>query len=418
MRDVEQAIIGTMIHDPAYRRVVLDSMQPDDFSMYRSVFERAQKQDQAGDFFTSSTLAKEGDYTRGDLDVLVGDALTCAEDVDMFIRLLKDDSTRRKLAQDALKLRKAMDDPSVDLSVVSGLLRGMEERINGTEERSALTPSEIFERESKRVKKEQLLTGVAKIDQGLYKDVGLHRGDINVILADSGHGKTQWSQYVAGLLAKRGYKGLWFQMEDYDVNTALALHRHAGDHADNVRICDNLDDIEDIRRQSFGTHYRDGLDFIVIDYVQEVYAQGKYDSRTLEINEITRVLKDIAKKLNVVVIVPSQVTISSYNRSGWQLEPKYSDAQWAQVIKNVAHCMTSVFRPNMVESLILEDAHGELRVKGFANGTDYPYNSVFVKLVKTRRGQITHDRLLVEHRLDHGLALPEQKWPTMQDQPF
>ena len=80
--------------------------------------------------------------------------------------------------------------------------------------------------------------------------------------------------------------------------------------------------------------------------------------------------------------------------------------------------MTSVFRPNMVESLILEDAHGELRVKGFANGTDYPYNSVFVKLVKTRRGQITHDRLLVEHRLDHGLALPEQKWPTMQDQPF
>lgn len=418
MKDVESAIIGTLVHDVDYRRVILDSLSPDDFTDYAQVFKRAKVQHDAGDFFTSSTLASENDYSRTDLDILSKDLLTCAEDIDTFIRILKDRSTRRQLKKDWRKLEPLLKDDVEPLSSISGVIRDMEGRINGTEDKSALRPSEIFKRESEKPKKEQLITGVQRIDDGLYKDVGLHRGDINVILADSGHGKTQWAQYIAGLLARGDYKGLWFQMEDYDVNTALALYRHAGDKCDNVRICDNVDDIEDIRRQAFGAHYNDGLDFVVIDYIQEVYAKGRYDSRTLEINEITRVLKDIAKKLNVVVLVASQVTISSYNRSGWQLEPKYSDAQWAQVIKNVAHCMTSVFRPNMVESLIVQDLYGEMLVKGFAKDTTYSYNSVFVKLVKTRRGQITHDRLLLEHRGDQGLALPDDKWRTIEDKPF
>lgn len=418
MRDVEAALVGTLIHDIGYRRAILDSLNPDDFYEYRNVFQRALQQDSDGVFITSVTLANDSDFSRNDLDILAGDVLTSSEDVEIFIRLVKDRSTRRQLKSDAISLNKLVVDDSQSLADVSAIIRKMEERINGTETNSALKPSEIFKRESQRQKKEKLLTGVRSIDNELYKDVGLHRGDINVILADSGHGKTQWSQYIAGLLAKNDYKGLWFQMEDYDVNTAMSLYAHAGDKCDNVRICDSVDDIEDIRRQAFGLHYTDGLDFVVIDYIQEVYAKGRYDSRTLEINEITRVLKDIAKKLNVVVIVASQVTISSYNRSGWQLEPKYSDAQWAQVIKNVAHCMTSVFRPNMVESLIVQNSLGEIRVKGFANDDLYPYNSVFVKLVKTRRGQITHDRLLVEHREDYGLALPQDKWRDPSDQPF
>ena len=105
------------------------------------------------------------------------------------------------------------------------------------------------------------------------------------------------------------------------------------------------------------------------------------------------------------MLVPSQVTINDYNRSGWQLEPKYKDAQWAQVIKNVAHCMTSVFRPNMVETLILKDALGELRVKGWRDGDTHAYDSVFVKLVKSRRGQLTHERLKLQHKGELGLVI-------------
>jgi hypothetical protein len=269
----------------------------------------------------------------------------------------------------------------------------------------ALTPTQIFEREQSQPKKEKLVTGESKVDDQLYQHVGLHKGDINVILADSGHGKTQWSTFLASRLAVQGYQGLWFQMEDYDVNTATQLAMQAVAHADNVRIVDTTDDIDEIKRLCRLAKIEGGLDFVVIDYVQEVYAQGRYDSRTLEINYVTKILKQIAKELNVLVIVPSQVTISEYNRSGWQLEPKYKDAQWAQVIKNVAHCMTSVFRPNMVESLILMDALGNLKVKGWRDGDVHAYESVFIKVVKSRRGQLTHERIKMMHHKDLGLKI-------------
>jgi replicative DNA helicase len=194
-------------------------------------------------------------------------------------------------------------------------------------------------------------------------------------------------------------------MEDYDVNTATQLALQAVSHADNVRIVDNTDDIDEIKRLCRLAKIEGGLDFVVIDYIQEVYAQGRHDSRTLEINYVTKVIKQIAKELNVLVIVASQVTISEYNRSGWQLEPKYKDAQWAQVIKNVAHCMTSVFRPNMIESLILKDAMGNFKVKGWRDGDVHAYESVFVKLVKSRRGQLTHDRYKFIHNKDLGLQI-------------
>lgn len=420
MNYVEQAVIATMIHSPDHRQMLLDALTPDDFTLFRDMFVKAKLQHDQGTFFTSETLSGSSGFTRNDIDILAGEALYDMGDIESYVRILNEENTRRSIRENTTILSRMVSNSDAPLSDISGILRKIEDRINATDDSIALTPSEIFRRESKKVRKEQLLTGIDKVDYGLYKDVGLYRGDINVILADSGHGKTQWSQFLAGRLARKGYKGLWFQMEDYDVNTALALYKHAKDACDNVRIVDSVDDIEDIRRQCFSQKHNDELDFVVIDYIQEVYAQGRYDSRTLEINEITKVLKNIAKMLNVVVLVPSQVTISSYNRSGWQLEPKYSDAQWAQVIKNVAHCMTSVFRPNMVESLITTNSLGDVKVKGFANDTYYPYNSVFVKLVKSRRGEITHDRLMVEHRGEYGLALPEEKWNQHQsgDKPF
>jgi hypothetical protein len=148
---------------------------------------------------------------------------------------------------------------------------------------------------------------------------------------------------------------------------------------------------------------------VVIDYIQEVYAQGRFDSRTLEIQHITRIMKDIAKQLNVLVIVPSQVTINGMNRSGWQLVPKYKDAQWAQAIKNVAHCMTSVFRPNMIQGLVTRDHEGYLAVKGLKDGETHDYQSVFVKLVKTRRGQLSHNYLHMVHNGDMGLEVVKSK---------
>jgi replicative DNA helicase len=330
---------------------------------------------------------------------------TNEDDIRSFAKVLRETADKRRITQSINNVSHIANKPDTTMDDLMMHIDKLTSELDEASPVPALTPSEIFEREQKQPKKEKLLTGLEKIDEGIHKDVGLHKGDINVVLADSGHGKTQYSTFLASRLAVQGYQGLWFQMEDYDVNTATQLALTAVAHADNVRIVDSTDDIDEIKRLCRLAKIEHGLDFVVIDYIQEVYAQGRFDSRTLEINYVTKVLKKIAKELNVLVLVPSQVTINDYNRSGWQLEPKYKDAQWAQVIKNVAHCMTSVFRPNMVESLILKDAFGDLRVKGWRDGDTHAYDSVFVKLVKSRRGQLTHERLKLQHKGELGLVI-------------
>ena len=57
-------------------------------------------------------------------------------------------------------------------------------------------------------------------------------------------------------------------MEDYDVNTATQLAMQAVAHADNVRIVDTTDDIDEIKRLCSVAKSEGGLRCVVIDYVQ------------------------------------------------------------------------------------------------------------------------------------------------------
>jgi replicative DNA helicase len=405
-RHLEEVLVGTLLASIEYRELIFNITDAQHFPNLHPIYLEVCKQHSEGVKLNEYTVsAKLDDYSASYLLELQMHQRTNEDDIRSFAKVLRETADKRRITQSINNVSYIANKPETTMDDLMMHIDKLTSELDEAAPVPALTPSEIFEREQKQPKKEKLLTGIQKIDEGIHKDVGLHKGDINVVLADSGHGKTQYSTFLASNLAVQGYQGLWFQMEDYDVNTATQLALTAVAHADNVRIVDSTDDIDEIKRLCRLAKIEHGLDFVVIDYIQEVYAQGRFDSRTLEINYVTKVLKQIAKELNVLVLVPSQVTINDYNRSGWQLEPKYKDAQWAQVIKNVAHCMTSVFRPNMVESLILKDAFGDLRVKGWRDGDTHAYDSVFVKLVKSRRGQLTHERLKLQHKGELGLVI-------------
>jgi len=409
-RHLEEVLIGTLIANREYIDLIFNLSDATHYTNLHPIFLEASLQHASGVNFNEDTLgAKLRDYDSSYLLDLQFHQRTSEDEIKSYARVLKDTADKRRLTDSlrasynvAIKPDTTMDDLMMHIDKLT-------QELDEASPNVAMTPTEILERESSQPKKEKIITGIKKVDDVLYKDVGLHKGDIIIVLADSGHGKTQWSTFLGANLAMQGYQGLWFQMEDYDVNTAKQLGIMAGYHADNVRIIDSIDDIDEIKRMCRLIKIEHGLDFVVIDYIQEVYAQGRFDSRTLEINYVTKILKQIAKDLNVVVIVPSQVTINEFNRSGWSLAPKYKDAQWAQAIKNVAHCMTSVFRPNMIQSLVTRDHNGFLAVKGRKDGETHDYQSVFVKLVKTRRGQLSHDYIHLLHERDMGLSIAPSK---------
>ena len=405
---LEECLIGTLLNHAEYRDLIFDITDKEHFPNRYPIYLEACRQHGEGMFFDAETIsANVKDYPYTQILEMQMYGIPNEDKIKSYAFALKEQRDRRLLKDSIAKTYNYSQKEDITTDDLLLHISKLSEDTDETGDPRALTPIEIFERESNNPIKEKLSTSVGVIDHKLYKDVGLHKGDINVILADSGHGKTQFSLFLASQLLNSGHVGLWFQMEDYDVNTAKHLALNSMDHCDKMFIVDDKDDIDDIKRVCKLVKQEHGLDFVVIDYIQEVYAKGRFDSRTLELNYVTKILKQIAKEVNVVVIVPSQVTINDHVRHGWQLEPRYKDAQWAQVIKNVAHCMTSVFRPSMVQSLVINDGLTK-KVMGWHEDQRFNYNSVFVKLVKSRSGIISHERLENNHNGDKGLEIAKQ----------
>ena len=406
--ELEDSLMGTLLFSTEYRNLIFDLSDADYFNYNRTLYLECCRQHSEGVSFNEATISSKLDlYTQDRLLELQMNALVSESQIKDYLHILKEDRDKKVLRRSVSEVfQKSMsEDVTADDLIL--MIDKLSQQTDDASDVVALTPTEIFVREKENPIKEKLLTNINTIDNILYENVGMHKGDINVVLADSGHGKTQFCNFISVKLLEAGYKGLWFQMEDYDVNTASQLAANTLEYCDNMLIVDSVDDIDEIKRCCRKIKQENGLDFVVIDYIQEVYAKGRFNSRTLELNYVTKILKQIAKELNVLLLVPSQVTINDHVRHGWQLEPRYKDAQWAQVIKNVAHCMTSIFRPSMIPSLVSFDGVSK-KVKGWRDMDTYTYNSVFAKIVKSRRGIISHQRIHLEHITDKGLEVAKK----------
>ncbi|VAX24719.1 Replicative DNA helicase (DnaB), partial [hydrothermal vent metagenome] len=84
------------------------------------------------------------------------------------------------------------------------------------------------------------------------------------------------------------------------------------------------------------------LDLIVVDYLQLMSARGRVESRTLEVSEITRSLKQLAKELHVPVIAISQLSRKVEDREGKR--PQLADLRESGSIEQDADVVMFVYR--------------------------------------------------------------------------
>jgi replicative DNA helicase len=86
-----------------------------------------------------------------------------------------------------------------------------------------------------------------------------------------------------------------------------------------------------------------GLDLVIVDYLQLVQADKNRKDRRLEIEDMTRTFKILAKELEVPVICLSQLNRSSEDRLGNR--PRMSDLRESGSIEQDADEVLLLYRP-------------------------------------------------------------------------
>ena len=116
----------------------------------------------------------------------------------------------------------------------------------------------------------------------------------------------------------------------------------------------------------------DNLGLVVIDYLQLMQSAGSghswsNESRTQAVSDISRMLKIMAKELNVPVICLSQ--LSRANESRQNKRPMLSDLRESGAIEQDADIVIGLYRdgyynkesatPNLAEAIVLKNRHGD-----------------------------------------------------------
>jgi replicative DNA helicase len=87
---------------------------------------------------------------------------------------------------------------------------------------------------------------------------------------------------------------------------------------------------------------QNGLDLVIIDYLQLMGSTGKVESRQQEISQISRSLKGVAKELDIPIIALSQLSRAVETRTDHR--PQLSDLRESGAIEQDADIVLFVYR--------------------------------------------------------------------------
>lgn len=112
------------------------------------------------------------------------------------------------------------------------------------------------------------------------------------------------------------------------------------------------------------------IQFLLIDYLQLLSgSKGTFntENRQTEIAEISRMLKNLARELNIPIICPSQLSRKVEERAGHR--PMLSDLRESGSIEQDADCVMFIYRrdyynatdhPGMAEIIVAKNRHGSI----------------------------------------------------------
>ncbi len=382
----ERAVLGAILADNALIANVAEVVMPEDFSspahgqIYEAVIaldNRQQKIDHltlAEELKLRGTLAQVGGspYLMG-LDLQVPFAHNAVQ----YAQIVKDRSTRRSLVgvgreimelagQETGDLRELVDEAERRIFNVAqkkrtGELKSMPELMEG-----ALEMLEKMSGSESGIT--GLSTGFVDLDTQL---TGLHGGELIILAARPGIGKTSLAMNMALHAAKAENKSVGiFSLEMpatqlilrlLSTNARVDMKKLRGGRLtqhDQEKLQEAANELYNLKLfidesgalSSFDLRAKarrlkqkqPDLSLLVIDYLQLMHQSGRVESRQLEVSEISRALKQLAKELDLPIIALSQLNRKVEERKGGK--PMLSDLRESGAIEQDADVVMFIHR--------------------------------------------------------------------------
>lgn len=351
--EMEQAVLGAVLLEQQAIHTVEPILQPDDFyipanrEIFRAVMNLCYNKNPVDMLTVTEELKRTGklDECGGILYISqLTNIVAGSSHVEYHALIVKQKAHARSLIHLASKLMEKAYHPATDIYQAQEEFEQEFTALNISKSNTTAwdmpqvlkeTIAQVTQRTEKQQKGEivAIPTGLPQLDDIL--DGGTRPGELNVISARPGVGKTQFALFCAKTAATHGKKGVFVSMEmgyvqlggrfllqDDRINPSRfrkgtmqpaeweAMEETAGklwnlpihiaaDH--NIRYLKNIKSL--LRRMK----RTEGLDMAVLDYLGLIKTHRTYDKRYLEIGEITSEIKSLAKELDISILLLAQL---------------------------------------------------------------------------------------------------------------
>ncbi len=380
--EAEQSVLGAILIDPNCFSDLTDIIRREDFylaehgEIFDAMYDLFAKNREIDLVTLIDTLVSRGVYNEEESKKyikIIAETVPSASNVLDYAQIVKDKSLLRSLIAASDEIRDMAFSAQGD---VKDIIDSAEQKVfsiaQGSEVRGFVHIREAISRTYARLDllaKDKAAasgtpTGYSALDRTL---VGLGEGDLVLVGARPGMGKTSFAMNIAANIAKSTKKNVCvFSLEMSAEQLASRMlssealvdsyairsgelspeqYKKLADAAAELSGCPILiDDTTGLTVTRMKARLRrvKNLGLVVVDYLQLMQSERKTDSRVLEVGDISRGLKLLAKDLKVPVICCAQLSRGPESRT--DKRPMLSDLRDSGAIEQDADIVLFLYR--------------------------------------------------------------------------
>lgn len=405
--EIERAILSAILFNPPLYEEISTNLKASDFylpahkKIFKSMGRVFSEHSEISESFLRDDLKSEFDE-EAIVEIL---ATSPVSNTPAYIKTLKEKAIKRELSSLALEIQKDIIEEGEDSSEI---LETLQSRIYSISQDS--TQSEF--RDSKDVVKETMLhiekmkargnSLLAGLDTGFTslnrKTAGFKEGDLIIIAARPSMGKTSLVLNLALKTLERNHGVAFFSLEMpaeqlmlrlLSSKTSIPLQNlnvgnlndeewqmlglACSDLSDKALFIDdngsvNINQLKSKMRSLKSKHPE--VEVVIIDYLQLMNSVGNRD-RHLEVSEISRGLKMLARELNIPIIALSQLNRSLESRA--DKRPMLSDLRESGAIEQDADLIMFVYRDDVYKHREEREKEKEAQKKGQSYKSNFQF---------------------------------------------